>query len=452
MHWRKYMEIRDPLYGLIQYADLEEEIINAQVFQRLRGIKQLALAFLVYPGAHHTRFEHSIGVMHLCWRVGEFLKIDKDQIRILRLTGLLHDIGHGPFSHVLEQIMDKYVDKSVLDAYKAESVHELITMRLIKENAELKDIISLEDQEKIIALLQKNERSVIKDIISGPMDVDKFDYLQRDSYFAGVKYGSFDLDKIIDSLIKIEISSREDGLGINEDGIHSIEQLLLAKYHMNIQVYKHRIRRITDAMLVKCVELAIKENIKKVSDLIKFNNSLGYLNNYIKYEDYHLIELIRHESGDLAREYIERISQRKLFKQIFKIEINNQNFGDDDIYLRNVLKASKKQLLDIAESVSNIIDVPPDYIIVDKQTTSNPTFKNYSVDINMQGIMVKNSKSNKKFFSEVSEIFRNQSIDPTRQMLYIYAPLDKISMRSERQAFILSKHSEILNEISVVLK
>lgn len=444
------MEIRDPLYGLVQYSDLEEEIINSQVFQRLRGIKQLALAFLVYPGAHHTRFEHSIGVMHLCGRVGNRLDINTDQIRVLRLTGLLHDIGHGPFSHVLEQIMDKYVDRSVLEAYKAESVHELITMRLIKENKELKDIIPLEDQEKIITLLQKHERSVIKDIISGQMDVDKFDYLQRDSYFAGVKYGSFDLDKIIDSLIKIEISSKEDGLGINEDGIHSIEQLLLAKYHMNIQVYKHRIRRITDAMLVKGVEYAINENIKEVNDLVKFNDSIDYLNKYVKYEDYHLIELILHESSGLAKEYLKRISQRKLFKQIFKIEINKENFKDS-ILLRNVLKASKEQLSDIAEAVSNIIEVPKDLIIIDKQTTSNPTFKNYSVDINMQGIMVKNYKRDKKFFSEVSEIFHNQSIDPTRQMLYIYSPLDKMPLRSERQTFILEKHEKILDAIGDML-
>ncbi len=444
------MEIRDPLYGLVQYGDLEEKIINSQVFQRLRGIKQLALAFLVYPGAHHTRFEHSIGVMHLCGRVGKILDINEGQIRILRLTGLLHDIGHGPFSHVLEQIMDKYVDRSVLEAYRAESVHELITMRLIKENDELRGIISLEDQEQIITLLQKNERSVVKDIISGPMDVDKFDYLQRDSYFAGVKYGSFDLDKIIDSLIKIEISSKENELGINEDGIHSIEQLLLAKYHMNIQVYKHRIRRITDAMLVKGVEYAINENIKEVNDLVKFKDSVDYLNKYVKYKDYHLIELIIHESEDLAKEYLERISQRKLFKQIFKIEINQENFNDS-ILLRNVLKASNEQLSNIAYEVSHIIDVPQDFIIIDKQTNSNPTFKNYSVDINMQGIMVKNSKSQKKFLSDVSEIFQNPSIDPTRQLLYIYAPLDKISVQSERQTFILRKHDEILNAIGDVL-
>jgi len=108
------MEVRDPIHGLIDYSDTEEKIINSQMFQRLRGIKQLALASFVYPGAHHTRFEHSLGAMHLAGKVGESLNLSNEQTKILRLAGLLHDIGHGPFSHVSEQIIEKYVDKSIL--------------------------------------------------------------------------------------------------------------------------------------------------------------------------------------------------------------------------------------------------------------------------------------------------------------------------------------------------
>jgi HD superfamily phosphohydrolase len=113
------MEIRDPIHGLIKYDEKEEKLINSSIFQRLRGIKQLALANLVYPGAHHTRFEHCIGTMHLAGRIAKQLKLSTERIKILRLAGLLHDIGHGPFSHVSEQIMETCTDKKIVDRYKA---------------------------------------------------------------------------------------------------------------------------------------------------------------------------------------------------------------------------------------------------------------------------------------------------------------------------------------------
>ncbi|MFZ3058403.1 MAG: HD domain-containing protein [Candidatus Methanoperedens sp.] len=127
------MEVRDPIHGLIDYSDIEEKIINIEMFQRLRGIKQLAFASLVYPGAHHTRFEHSLGAMHLAGKVGENLNLSDEQTKILRLAGLLHDIGHGPFSHVSEQIIEKYVDKSILNKYKAKNVQEMLSIIFIEK-------------------------------------------------------------------------------------------------------------------------------------------------------------------------------------------------------------------------------------------------------------------------------------------------------------------------------
>lgn len=335
------MEVRDPLYGLIEYDDKEERIMNTHLFQRLRGIKQLALANFVYPGAHHTRFEHSIGVMHLCGRVvreleqREELKLGEDKIKILRLAGLLHDIGHGPFSHVSEQIMDKNVDKSILTEYKAHNAHELMSIILIEQNEEIKSILSDEERNNITTLLQKQKkRSIEKDIVSGPLDVDKFDYLRRDSYFAGVEYGKFDLDKVIESMTPVELGRDGMQLGIKEEGVHAIEQILLAKYHMNVQVYQHRIRRITDAMLVRGVEFALEEGIEEVKKLYEFNNDFEYLSNFIEYDDNALVRVIVSKSNGWAKKYFEDIINRKLFKEIFNIEINKGNF-DDGILLMN---------------------------------------------------------------------------------------------------------------------
>lgn len=447
------MEVRDPLYGLIKYEDKEERIMNTRLFQRLRGIKQLALANFVYPGAHHTRFEHSIGVMHLCGRVvreleqREELKLGEDKIKILRLAGLLHDIGHGPFSHVSEQIMDKNVDKSILTEYKAHNAHELMSIILIEQNEEIRSILSDEEQNSIITLLQKQpKRSIEKDIVSGPLDVDKFDYLRRDSYFAGVEYGKFDLDKVIESMTPVELGRDGTQLGIKEEGIHAIEQILLAKYHMNVQVYQHRIRRITDAMLVRGVEFALEEGVEEVKNLYEFNNDFEYLSNFIEYDDNALVQVIVSKSNGWAKKYFEDIINRKLFKEIFNIEINKGNF-DDGILLMNARNPSDDQMEQICGRVAKILEVPRELVILDRKSTSNPTFKDYRVKIAVEDIMVKTRTGKRKTFADVSEIFSNPSVDPEKEILYIYAPLGSMTIRKERQDFIRDNRENIMEII-----
>jgi HD superfamily phosphohydrolase len=441
------MEVRDPLYGLIEYDDKEEQIINTRLFQRLRGIKQLALANFVYPGAHHTRFEHSLGVMHLCGKIGSELELGKDRIKILRLAGLLHDIGHGPFSHVSEQIMDKNVDESILTEYNAQNAHELMSIILIEQNEEIRSILSDEERNNIITLLQKQKkRSIEKDIVSGPLDADKFDYLRRDSYFAGVEYGKFDLDKVIESMTPVELGRDGTQLGIKEEGIHAIEQILLAKYHMNVQVYQHRIRRITDAMLVRGVEFALEEGIEDVENVYKFNNDSDYLSNFIRYDDTTLAHVIVSKSNGWAKKYFESIINRKLVKEIFNVEINKENF-DDGILLMNARNPSDSQIEEIRSRVANVLRVPRELVILDRKSTSNPTFKDYRVKIAVEDIMVKTRRGKRKTFADVSDIFRNPSVDPEKQMLYIYAPLDGITTRDERQDFIRANREDIMGII-----
>ncbi|RZN34083.1 MAG: HD domain-containing protein [Methanosarcinales archaeon] len=441
------MEVRDPLYGLIEYDDKEERIMNTRLFQRLRGIKQLALANFVYPGAHHTRFEHSLGVMHLCGRIGRELEMGEDIIKILRLAGLLHDIGHGPFSHVSEQIMDKNIDKSILIKYKAHNAHELMSIRLIEQNEEIKSILSEGERNNIITLLQKQlKRSIEKDIVSGPLDVDKFDYLRRDSYFAGVEYGKFDLDKVIESMVPVELGRDGTQLGIKEEGIHAIEQLLLAKYHMNVQVYQHRIRRITDAMLVRGVEFALEERIEDVENVYKFNNGSDYLSHFIQYDDTTLVHAILSKSNGWAKKYFESITNRKLFKEIFDVEINKGNF-DDGILLMNARDPSNDQMEQIGGRVAEILKVPRELVIIDRKSTSNPTFKDYRVKIAVEDIMVKTRLGKRKAFADVSEIFSNPSVDPDKEMLYIYAPLDSITTHDKRQDFIRDTREAIMGII-----
>lgn len=445
------MEVRDPLYGLIDYDTIEEKIINSRIFQRLRKIKQLALASYVYPSAHHTRFEHSLGVMHLSGKVATYFNLDEECKKIIRLAGLLHDIGHGPFSHVSENVLEKYVDRDILIKYKADNAHELLSIILIQQNDEIKNIISKEEIQKITSLLQVDDkRSIEHDIISGPLDVDKIDYLLRDGYFAGVKYGTFDLEKVIESLIKVEISREETQVGINQEGIYSVEQLLLAKYHMNVQVYQHRVRRITDAMLVKGIEFAIEEGIEEIINIYEIKDTPEFLSNFISFDDETLVRIILSKSKGLAKDYFERIANRKLFKEVFEIEITDKNFNDD-ILLKSFQSLTKTQATDMSEKIANILKIPPEHVIIDRHSTSNPTYRLYG-KIDISNIMVKDLGTKSRYqFPSVSKIFSNPSIEPQKEVLYIYAPIDENTTYQNSHEFKTNKKQEILDKIKEVL-
>ena len=446
------MEVRDTIHGLIEYNDTEEKIINSQLFQRLRGIKQLALASLVYPGAHHTRFEHSLGVMYLAGKVSENLGLSDDKTKILRLAGLLHDIGHGPFSHVSEQIIEKNVDKSILEKYKAENVQEMLSIAFIEKNEEIKGILSNDELDEIKKILQKEEkRSLEKDIVSGPLDVDKFDYLLRDSYFAGVKYGTFDIDKVIESLTPIDLGREVIQLGIKEEGVYSVEQLLLAKYHMNVQVYRHRLRRITDAMLVRGIEFALDEGLEEIEKIYKFRDEQEYFDNLIKFDDEAIVRYIIKESEGYAKQFFDRIKQRQIFKEVFQIEINQINF-DDSVSLKNAMSPSLSQIKRITDNVATFLKISSEMVIFDHQVVSNPTFKRMEVPINLEDIMVINKLGKRKSIDAASAIFSNPSIEPRRDFIYIYAPLDELEARKQRKEYIDDNRDLIFNLIKEEFK
>lgn len=267
-------EIRDPVHTFIKVDNREREVIDSKPFQRLRNIHQLALSYLVYPGATHRRFEHSLGVMELAGRVYDVVTNeenirfpsvaailpDKGELpywrRALRAAALCHDIGHLPYSHAAE--------KELLSNNKD---HEDLTVALI-ESDYLAPIwasgspINPEHVKKI-AVGQKKLKdetfteweSILSEIVTGDaLGVDRIDYLLRDSYHAGVAYGRFDHHRLIDSIRILPRSTEQDGsleplLGIELGGLHSAEALLLARYFMYEQVYFHPIRRIYDIHL-----------------------------------------------------------------------------------------------------------------------------------------------------------------------------------------------------------
>jgi len=289
-------EIRDPIHTFIKLSSEERKVLDSPQFQRLRYIHQLALTYLVYPGATHNRFEHSLGVMELASRVydvvtdpenihneikDKFPEVNESDKRnywkeVIRMAALCHDLGHIPFSHAAEkELMEEGCS------------HETFTANIIDELAEIwqemtpplrtDDIKKLAvGPKKLPDLTFSDWESILTEIITGDsFGVDRIDYLLRDSYHAGVAYGNFDHFRLIDTLRilpKEYADTEEPALGIEIGGIHTAESLLLARYYMFTQVYMHRVRRIYDIHLKDFMKSWLGKD--KITDDLDFHLNL----------------------------------------------------------------------------------------------------------------------------------------------------------------------------------
>ena len=274
--------IRDPIYKDVLIDSSEIDIIDSPEVQRLRNIKQTGLTCMVYPSANHTRFEHSIGTMHIAGEI--FKRFDGIDSNLIRIAGLLHDIGHPPFSHTLE-----------VNGYN----HEYYTKKKIKkmnfENYTPNEIINVLSSKSIEGML-----------LSGDIDADRIDYLMRDSYHTGVAYGSIDYNRLIGSMTiyKDKNNSNENNkLAILEKGKIAVESLLIARYQMYPTVYMHPTSRISETMLKQATIEALYEKLFKIDDLSTM-------------DDIDLISIIRHHGEEESNKLIKMIDKRQLFKNI----------------------------------------------------------------------------------------------------------------------------------------
>lgn len=373
-------EIRDPVHGLIHLTEQEIRIINTPVFQRLRRIRQLAMADLVYPGALHTRFEHALGTMHVAHRIFSRLQrldnsehVYDDDVVAVRLAALLHDIGHGPFSHVSEYLVEKYCNRAALGSLPATTrIHERLTMDTITNATEVASLLTKEQRERVITVIQgAGQRDFRRDIISSSLDADKMDYLLRDAYHAGVHYGHYDLDKIIDACRVVRQGS-ETYLMISEDGRFAAEQLLLAKYYMTQQVYRHRVRVITDSMIVRGLELAIEAD-PEIRAVYAYDGSMEHLQQYLAMDDARMIAAML-SSGDLrAREIFQRLRDRRLFKELAFIPLDPANV-DNAVILGRLLGFSDHDSRSLELAVAAARGYEAWQVIVEKTSIKHPAY------------------------------------------------------------------------------
>ncbi len=233
--------MRDPIHGYIHVEDkIIWDCINAKEMQRLRRIHQLGGDFQIYHTAEHSRFSHSLGVYEIVRRMVneiEELRVrlsDYEKLTVMA-AGLLHDIGHGPFSHAFESV-------SLLS-------HEEYTCKIITENSEIHRILERCDvslSKDVVDIIKGRHRNeLLNQIVSGQLDADRMDYLLRDAYFTGTSYGNFDLERIIRTMRIVD-----ERITVKESGIHSVEDYIMARYHMYWQVYLHPVARSYEGLLV----------------------------------------------------------------------------------------------------------------------------------------------------------------------------------------------------------
>jgi HD superfamily phosphohydrolase len=427
-------ELRDPIHGFIQRAELEEKLIDTSVFQRLRGIKQLALANLVYPGANHTRFSHSIGVMHVAGRLANQLFAGQEQgvvsekIRLVRLAALLHDIGHGPFSHVAEEILDEYYDGSKVKPVNQEKIHEFITWQIIEQNKELAEFLSPAERDKIINLLRGvGVDSVTRGIVSGPLDADKQDYLLRDSYFCGVKYGVFDIERLIGTLC-IYTDQFDQFLAASEGGVYAVEQFVIAKYHMATQVYRHKVRLITDSMITRAFQLGIEaDRLGWLKKLFSYDGSADFIENYLTWDDARVTTALLYplEKGGHATELFWRLRNRKLFKRVYSRRI----IEFEDPITRKILLDRMKEKGFRAKLEQEIADfltvetgtaVPKEYVVLKEFAIKS--VKEQSRDSEGSIIVLEGDRIPKSF-EEISTLFHSINEKESDRFIEVFAPM-----------------------------
>lgn len=423
--------LRDPVHNFIRLQGDEVKLVAAPLCQRLRGIKQLALASLVYPGAVHTRFDHSLGVCHVAGLLAERLKLSPSEVELVRLAALLHDLGHGPFSHVSESLLEWYADREKLKAnQKKEKIHELVTAHFICTDPDVERLLSSDKRERIVRLLSHGHgQPALKAIVSGPLDADKQDYLLRDSYFCGVAYGVFDIHQFHRSLL-LYGPEDEQALMIDPDGIHAVEQYVLAKYYLTTNVYRHRVRLITDQMLVRAIRLGIDvDNNEDLCKLYTYDGTPKFFENYRAWDDARFMTTfgVGPVGGSPCRELIARLRDRRLLKRVFSSTL--EEFESPE--LREVLTkveakgsaASRSKLeaaiaAEIQKEVGGAIDAR--LVIVHVYTIKSVRVSSRNDE---GSILVARAGRDPAPFEEESALFRSINEGYTEGYVEVYAPV-----------------------------
>jgi len=261
--------LRDPVWNNIRIDELTLELVDTEVFQRLRYVRQLGWTYLVYPGATHSRFEHALGTHHLSRRTlallceaADSISISEVDQSIVRAAALLHDVGHYPFSHALEEIGALHHEDVARPLITEGNVASLLVSRL-----------GADAPRRVFDLIRGRSDNALQGLISGSLDLDKIEYLKRDAFMCGVPYGEIDVDRLTNSFVLVsDPDTGRTTLGVQEKALSALESLLFAKYQMYRNVYWHHAVRSATAMYKRLVEDAARSGVVNVQSLARYTD------------------------------------------------------------------------------------------------------------------------------------------------------------------------------------
>lgn len=385
--------IKDTIYGVIKLGKPELFLTDLPPMQRLREVSHLGLIHLVYPGANHTRFEHSLGVAYIVEQalktirsnIKKEINITDNDVLTAKVAALLHDVGHLPFSHVCESLIEKtgvlteanklgvqpheYISKCIVECDYFRRAFEEINRRT-EYNLEAEDISNY-----IIGKTKDSKKKFVAELINGIVDADKIDYLVRDAHYTGVPHGRVDIGYLINALT-IKKMMKEYKLVGERKGLESIESLLASRELMFRTVYSHHTVVIARAMLNRAIFYAFKDNIE--------NEGFDYLLNLLKFDDNLLLSFLYSRDG-YPREIVSRLKYRRLFKRALMIGMGN--FVNRAVIVDFAKKYNnfKETIVDENE-IANNVGLDNGHVIIDVEELP-PLYKETRFPIKVDGEM-----------------------------------------------------------------
>ena len=324
--------IKDPVHGYIEMEDYALRLLDSPVLQRLRYVRQLGFSFLVYPGANHTRFEHSLGTMFLADVACRRFQLPEGEHRLVVSAALLHDIGHGPYSHASEPLMEQYLHRT------HDEIRPVIDANTVSVLAAAG--VDPEDLSQVV-----DGKHPLSGIIHGDFDVDRMDYLLRDAYYTGAPYGTVDAQRLIRHLIRYP-----DGTVLDENGVNAAESLLIARTLMRPTVYYHHVSRIGESMF----QLAALEHCAGMGQ--------DELQQFLRLDDAGCMHALRSSGSPVSRDIALRLYERRLYKRAVYAGSDQANpvTWQDGI----TLEKSRDLAAQIAETAgiqaeAVLVDIPP---------------------------------------------------------------------------------------------
>lgn len=368
--------INDPIYGFITIpSTLVFQIIQHPFFQRLRRISQMGMSYLVYPGAHHTRFQHALGAMFLMQRAIQVLEakgvtFTSEEKEALCIAILLHDVGHGPFSHAMEHSIVEGVD------------HESISLLFMKElNRQFNGKLSM----AIDIFQNKHPREFFHQLVSGQLDMDRLDYLRRDSFYTGVAEGNINSQRLISML-----NVHNDRLVVEEKGIYSVEKFIVARRFMYWQVYLHKTGIVAERLLMfllkRAKELFDSGKELSASDSLQYflsraitleNFDLDQLNRFAQLDDVDILSAMKawQQHDDFV---LSEISSMLLHRELLKVKIKDKPFSEEKI----------KEKMDSVMKKHNLSQKEASYFVFEGAISNQA----YSMDQDTINLIKKNGK------------------------------------------------------------